>query len=514
MTAWTLPTVTTPTLVEELLRTDAVTNKDLSTLFGEKRHGVSLNEFEMAVVRSGLVPNPVLLAAKAAVSGRDVVDAAELSIRPDLIDRRVAKLAGALAITWKDRPAVAFVEDTTENLQFVIDHLGTDTFDVVLVTAPQFQQLFLAAYGAPKDRDVRPEARDIYEILDECVSRGASDVHLSVGQPPMLRIDGRLVQMQRQPLDSGWLFTQVRDLVGDERIATWQERHDADMGVSYGDARFRVNIGQDRSGLILVARRLPTDIPSPDDLGLPASVRKLCELDRGLIVVTGPTGSGKTTTLASLLTQIANPNGGQGRHVITLEDPVEYLIPGGPSSLIRQRELGRDFNDFPAGLRQALRQDPDVILVGELRDAETTRVAIQAAETGHLVLSTVHTYDAATTVSRLVGQYPEGEQPQIRAQLSYILRGVVSQTLIPRLSGKGRVAAFEVMLGTPAVAANLRRVDGATALRQIIETSAADGMQTIDMHLAQLVRAGTISTAEAESRSRDVDALRKRLNLS
>jgi twitching motility protein PilT len=504
-----LPSIYADSLLQALLTGEVVSERELISVFGERRHMVSLNDLEMELVRADFVSNAALLAARAAVSGRPVLDQTDPAIRADLLPRRTAKLAGALAVSNPDRPTVAFVEDTEENVKLVSDAIGRTDFAIVLMTAPQFQSLF-STYYPESGVETRPEAQSIWEIFDEAVTREASDIHLGAGIPPMLRIDGKLVQMHRAPLSIGWLNGQF-DVLLEERFEAWKSKHDVDLAITYGSARFRINAGQDLSGPLLAARRLPVNIPSLDELSIPAAVRRMANLDRGLVLVTGPTGSGKSTTLAALLQTVASGHGREGRHLITLEDPVEYLLVPGPTAIVRQRQLGRDFETFSGALRQALRQDPDVIFVGELRDLETARVAIQAAETGHLVFSTIHTYDASSTIDRLVGQFPEGEQEQVRSQLAYVLKGVVSQTLLPRLDRRGRVAAFEILIGTPAVANNLRRPAGATAVRQMIETGAKEGMVAMDASLADLVRSGAVSRTEAEMRARDLEDFNRRL---
>lgn len=509
-----LPTVTAAAVIDQLLEQQLLSVTDLTELFGAQRASIGLNELEMGLVNSGTISNPVLLTVKAAVSGRAPMPERGSQVRPDLLPRSVAKGAGALAIDGRSRPAVAFVEDLPENVAAVADAVGRDDFELLLLTAPQFQVLFEEAYGALSETDRRARTKDVFEIFDEAVIRQASDIHLSAGHPPILRVAGRLTPLNRRPLTNGWLLEQMRVLCGDAVMDAWEGSSDADAGISYGDARFRINLGRDDSGIVVAARRLPVAIPTLDDLRIPVAIRNLCTLERGLVLVTGPTGSGKSTTLAAMLSYITSGAGKiGGRHIITLEDPVEYRLPQG-NSLVHQRELGRDFENFPQALRQALRQDPDVILVGEMRDLETTRTAITAAETGHLVLSTLHTFDAVSTIGRLVSQFPEGEQPQIRAQLSYVLKGVVSQALVPTANGQGRIAAFEVLLGSTAVSNNLRKVDGMASLRQVLETSSREGMQTMEMSLAELVRAGTVTRVEAEYRARNVEELRARLSTS
>ena len=507
------PSITTAALVDALLEAELVTVVQLSTLFGAERRSIPLNELEMTLVQQGIVSDPVLSTVKGIASGRDMYNP-DLVVRADLLDRRVAKATGALCVSGRARPTIAFVEDVPDNVAAVSASLAVSDFDIILCTAPQFQALFESAYGSLSDTDRRPIAESIYEVLDEAVNRRASDIHLTVGHPPTLRVAGQLTAMNRRPLWPAWILEQMTELCGEEKMAHWYAHHDADLAISYGSARFRINLGRDRHGMIVAMRRLPVDIPNMEDLRLPDSVRSLCNLERGLVIITGPTGSGKSTTLASMLSHIAaGADGVGGRHLLTLEDPIEYTLPQG-RSIVHQRELGVDFESFPGALRQALRQDPDVILVGELRDLETTRTAITAAETGHFVMGTLHTYDAVSSLGRLVNQFPEGEQPQVRAQLAYVLRAIISQTLVPTADGKGRVGAYEVLLGTPAVVNNLRKIDGMTNLRQILETGIKDGMQTLEADLANLVRQGTITRHEAEYRARNLDELHSRLGIT
>ena len=247
-------------------------------------------------------------------------------------------------------------------------------------------------------------------MFDEAVQREASDIHLSVSVPPTLRVDGSLIYLERAPLTEEWMRQQVVTLFGQESLEEVLTKYNRDGGFSYGPVRFRINVGADMNGLTMAIRRLPSRIPSFDDLGLPLAVRQFCELERGLILVTGPTGSGKSTTLACLLAHIALH---QSRHVLTLEDPIEFVLPA-KKSIVHQREHKLSFTSFADGLRQSLRQDPDVILVGEARDQETIRAAVTAAETGALVFATLHTYDAASSLGRIVSSYPAEEQEQVR----------------------------------------------------------------------------------------------------
>lgn len=504
------PSVTAAALLDALMGLGVIAPDQLTTLLGAERKSSTLNHLETALTRENIINNAALAELKGQISGLPYVDNTGIGARPD-ISSSVALHTGAVVL---DRTplTVAMVEDVPKNVQRLSQELGREGFEIWLCTVAQFAELHKACYSGAKLQS-RPATEDIFEVLDEAVNRRASDVHLTVGQPPILRIDGTLRAMTRQPIASHWLKAELTKLAGEEAVYRAETEFNADLAYSYGASRFRLNLGADRNGLTLSARTLPTKIPTLDDLALPRSIRAFTGLDRGLVLVTGPTGSGKSTTLASLLNSIAL---GQSRHIITLEDPIEFHLSQG-KSVVNQRELNDSFTSFTGGLRQALRQDPDVILVGEMRDLDTIRTAVTAAETGHLVFGTLHTFDAPSTVGRIVSSFPPEEQAQIRQQLAYVLKGIVSQTLIPSATGTGRLAAFEVMTSTPATMTNLRKIDGHTSLRQTIESGAREGMQTMDMALASLVRRGQITEASAYERARDVDqfgALLKRIEAS
>jgi twitching motility protein PilT len=498
------PSVSASQLLAALQASNILDEQSTVTLLGEARHAISLNELEMLLVHQGVISSSRLLALKGATAGLPVYDDPSIAIDTSLDDRVVRRL-GVFRL-HRAVPTVAMVEDLEESLEKLTELFGVEP-EVWLITAPQFDDLFAVHYKG-SDADRLQHVTDIYEILDEAIRRRASDIHLSVGLPPVFRVDGSLLMLPRQPLTEDFLHAQAAVLTTKDRLETWNARSDVDFAFTYGSARFRVNLGRDRRGMTVAARKIPSEVPSMDDIKLPAAVRSLVHLERGLVLVVGPTGSGKSTTLAAMLAGIA---GAQQRHIITLEDPIEFLIPPG-RSVVHQRELHQSFDSFPQGLRQALRQDPDVVLVGEMRDIETIRTAITAAETGHLVFGTLHTFDAPSTVGRLVSSFPADEQDQVRAQLSYILKAVVAQTLIPLASMKGRVAAFEIMLSNPAIQNNLRKVDGHAFLRQTIETSTKEGMQTMEMALVELTRRGAVRVEDAELRAPDLDSFRRRVD--
>ena len=334
---------------------------------------------------------------------------------------------------------------------------------------------------------------NIEGYLRTACERGASDLHLTVGSPPVLRINGDLRPLGDTVLSPQDTAEIARDLLDREGYEELMERGEQDFSWEIaGLSRFRINAFRQRGRLSLAIRIVPAHIPSPEELRLPGSLLEFAQSQQGLFLVTGPTGSGKSTTLACLIDQI---NRRTRRHIITLEDPIEYLHQH-RQSIVDQREVGKDTRSFASGLRAALRQDPDVILVGEMRDLETISTAITAAETGHLVLATLHTSDAPQTIDRIVDVFPPEQQQQIRVQLAQVLLGVVSQRLLPTTSLHGRVAAQEILVNTPAVA-NLIRTEKVHQIRTAMQTGRALGMQTLEMHLQELVRAGLISERTA-----------------
>ena len=337
--------------------------------------------------------------------------------------------------------------------------------------------------------------------MREAVERRASDIHLTVGVPPTLRINGALVRLNLPPLGPADTLRLFETIAPEERQTFFRQNGEADFSHTiHGLSRFRVNAFRQRGSVAIAVRLIPEQVPTLDQLELPEVVATLARKPRGLILVTGPTGSGKSTTMAAMINLI---NEEQSCNIITLEDPIEYLHRH-KKSLINQREVNADTRSFANGLRAALREDPDVILVGEMRDMDTISIAVRAAETGHLVLATLHTSDASQTIDRIIDVFPPYQQQQIRTQLSLTLQGIISQQLLPRRSGTGRAVAVEILVATPAVR-NLVREGKSHQLLTVIQTGAKTGMQSMDAALRDLCRAGIVADEEALMRASDPD---------
>ncbi len=347
-------------------------------------------------------------------------------------------------------------------------------------------------------------ATDVVRVLGTAIARKASDIHLSTGRPPVLRINGELVDLEEwPPLSAETCKEMVYSFLGEQQRARLEETLELDCSFSVpGLGRFRANVLHQRGSVECVLRAVPSLIPTPEQLGLGPAAMSLAAQPRGLVLVTGPTGSGKSTTLACLIDHI---NSESRRHILTIEDPIEFIYPK-RLGLIRQREVGSDTKSFDEALRHALREDPDVILLGEMRDRETMALALTAAETGHLCLSTLHTLDAAQSLERIIDVFPPQQQNQVRVQLAGSLKGVLSQILLPRRDGAGRIAARELMLVNSAVA-NLIRENKTHLIPNTIETSGALGMFTLDRSLAALVQRGVVALDEALGRAHNPDAL-------
>jgi twitching motility protein PilT len=347
----------------------------------------------------------------------------------------------------------------------------------------------------------------VAQLMSDVIARGASDLHLNPGRPPTVRLHGGLVSIGNTPLGEAEAEALCRELCDERHWAEVQKIGTTDFGLPQADGnRFRVNVMRQRGSYAAALRLIPNRLLSFEQIGLPESVRPLLRRPRGLILVTGPTGSGKTTTLATMVDWI---NQNLDRHIVTIEDPIEYYHTH-KKAIVTQREVGTDVPDFPEALRRVLRQDPDVILLGEMRDLATISAAITAAETGHLVLATLHTTGSARTVNRIIDAFPPDQQEQIRAQLSVSLIAVISQALLPKKDGKGRVAAFEVMLMTPAIA-NLVRKNETNKIQSTLQTSKKLGMTTLDDYLFDLKQRGVITKETAIDAAQDPADLEVRL---
>lgn len=338
---------------------------------------------------------------------------------------------------------------------------------------------------------------DITELLAFSAKQGASDLHLSADLPPMIRVDGDIRRINVPPLAHKDVHSMVYDIMNDKQRKDFEEFLETDFSFEVpGIARFRVNAFNQNRGAGAVFRTIPSKVLTMEDLGLGDVFRKIADVPRGLVLVTGPTGSGKSTTLAALIDYL---NSNKYQHILTVEDPIEFVHES-KKSLINQREVHRDTLGFNEALRSALREDPDVILVGELRDLETIRLALTAAETGHLVFGTLHTTSAAKTIDRIVDVFPAEEKSMVRSMLSESLQAVVSQTLMKKIGG-GRVAAHEIMLGTPAIR-NLIREDKVAQMYSAIQTGGSLGMQTLDGCLSKLLSSGKISRESAREKAK------------
>lgn len=334
--------------------------------------------------------------------------------------------------------------------------------------------------------------------------QGASDLHLSAGQQPALRLNGDIERIKYDRLTSDKLRAMLYEITSQEKIKVFEETGDVDFGYEIpGLARYRANYFMQKNGLSAVFREIPSDILTAEQLGLPSVISKLADLPRGLVLVTGPTGSGKSTTLAAIIDQA---NRSRKDHIITVEDPIEFVHKS-QNCIVNHREVGTHTDTFSAALRGALREDPDIILVGELRDLETISLAIEAASTGHLVFGTLHTSSAAKTVDRIIEVFPSSEQAQIRSTLSDGLRAVVAQVLFKRIDKKGRCAALEVLVATPAVR-NLIRESKTHQIPSMIQTGKQYGMQLLDDSIMTLYKKGWISPDEAYSKANNKSIFR------
>ncbi len=337
---------------------------------------------------------------------------------------------------------------------------------------------------------------DIAELLAFSVKNNASDLHISAGLPPMIRVDGDIRRINVPALDHKTVHSLIYDIMNDKQRKDFEEFLETDFSFEIPNlARFRVNAFNHNRGAGGVFRTIPSTILTLEELGCPASFKDIADQPRGIVLVTGPTGSGKSTTLAAMIDHVNNE---RFEHILTIEDPIEFVHES-KKCLVNQREVHRDTHGFNEALRSALREDPDIILVGELRDLETIRLALTAAETGHLVFGTLHTSSAAKTIDRIIDVFPAAEKTMVRSMLSESLRAVIAQTLLKKTGG-GRIAAHEIMIGTPAIR-NLIREDKVAQMYSAIQTGQAVGMQTLDQNLQELVQRGLISRLDARAKA-------------
>ncbi|MEM1230744.1 MAG: type IV pilus twitching motility protein PilT [Pseudomonadota bacterium] len=341
---------------------------------------------------------------------------------------------------------------------------------------------------------------DITELLAFSAKQGASDLHLSAGLPPMIRVDGDVRRINLPPLEHQEVHSLIYEIMNDKQRKDFEEFLETDFSFEVpGVARFRVNAFNQNRGAGAVFRTIPSKVLTMEDLGMGQVFKDVAMVPRGLVLVTGPTGSGKSTTLAAMIDYV---NDNRYDHILTIEDPIEFVHES-KKCLVNQREVHRDTHGFNEALRSALREDPDIILVGELRDLETIRLALTAAETGHLVFGTLHTTSAAKTIDRVIDVFPAEEKDMVRSMLSESLQSVISQTLLKRATG-GRVAAHEIMIGTPAIR-NLIREDKVAQMYSAIQTGSSVGMQTLDQHLTELVAKRTITRDVAREKAKMPD---------
>ncbi|WP_269467311.1 type IV pilus twitching motility protein PilT [Mycetocola zhujimingii] len=384
------------------------------------------------------------------------------------------------------------------------------------MTRSEANRMAQAAAAARAERNggeqTAPQAEaeiSLAEALSAVVALGASDLHITADAPPMIRVNGGLTPIDgAAPWTRDKVTAELAAIVTDKQRETFYEHLELDFAHTLSaESRFRVNYYMQRGAIGAAFRLIPTEIKRLSDLGVPDSVSRFAALPRGLVLVTGPTGSGKSTTLAGLIDLV---NRTRADHIVTVEDPIEFMHKN-QKSIVNQREVGADTHSFANALKHVLRQDPDVILIGELRDLETISVALTAAETGHLVFATLHTQDAAQTIDRVIDVFPSHQQDQVRTQLSGVLQGVVCQTLVPKASGSGRVVATEVMVITPALS-NLIREGKTYQILSAMQAGKELGMHTMDQHLAELVNAGRVTRQAAEAKAHDPEGFSRMLS--
>jgi len=407
------------------------------------------------------------------------------------------------------QPVVSAPPPVSEPVVYLVpEQVQAQPTQATTAQSPAAQPLIVtetSAFASRRDDTLNADP-DLEAALQKVLMSGGSDLHVSVNAPPMIRVDGALAPIVGDPV---WDADRVSRALYSILTPAQREKFDTELELDFAytlsaNARFRANFYQQRNNIGAAFRLIPTEIKNLHDLGVPETIANFAKLARGLVLVTGPTGSGKSTTLAGIIDLV---NRTRADHIMTVEDPIEFLHSN-HKSLVNQREVGHDTHSFAAALKHVLRQDPDVILVGELRDLETISVALTAAETGHLVFATLHTQSAPQTIDRIIDVYPPHQQGQVRAQLAATLQGVVCQTLVKRASGKGRVVATEVLVGTHAVA-NLIREGKTYQVPSAMQAGRDLGMHTMDQHLADLVNSGDVTFEAAAEKAQDLDVLKR-----
>src|SRR5664279_2234668 len=498
-------------LGEFLIDRHVLSRDDLAIATAESRR--TGDPLPAVLHRNGLVGEKDLSAAIAETVGLRFVDFTEYPMHPDAattLPEVVARDRVAVGVGFEGtKLVVAFADPGDDD---AVQAVGTATgYEIIPAAASRYEIVHAldSVYGPDRSNapsldqpdlgiGEEPEGLHVNELLNMLLEQKGSDLHLTAGSPPVIRVHGELRPVPGvEPING----SDIREMIYAILTQKQRERFETDLELdcSYtlpGKSRFRMNVFLQRDSVGAVLRAIPYEIVDFDQLGLPASVKQFAELPRGLVLVTGPTGSGKSTTLASLVDIV---NRTKALHIMTVEDPIEFLHTH-KRAVVNQREVGEDTHSFAEALRHVLRQDPDVILVGEMRDLDTISTALTAAETGHLVFATLHTQDTAQTIDRIIDVFPAHQQGQVRVQLSVALQGIMTQQLLPTADGSSRVVATEVLVPNPAVR-NLIREGKTHQIYSVLQTSSASGMQTMDSSLATLVRQGQITRKLAESRS-------------
>jgi twitching motility protein PilT len=491
-----------------------------------ERHRTTHKWLGRVLMDMGAITGPQLVTCMARAMGIPPVDLASYPIDlavtsavseevcRDLLAMPLSRTDGILYLAMAnplDTAAVQRLRDTT-GLRLEIMVAGErellETVERVYHKVRQDREQEPATAAAPATPE-EPEPLHVDELLEVMMERRGSDLHMCVGSPPVIRVDGDLQPLAYAELTPAKLQELVYAILNDERIIEFESNHELDFAYSVaGLSRFRVNVHKQRGSVGTVLRAIPMKPPTLEQLKMPRVLRALTTRPRGLILVTGPTGSGKSTTLAAMIDEI---NSSRRCHIVTIEDPIEFLHRN-KRSIIIQREVGSDTNSFTAALRHVLRQDPDVILIGEMRDLETIAAAVTAAETGHLVLATLHTTSASQTIDRIIDVFPPHQQEQIRLQLSTVLEGIICQTLLPRTDGIGRACAQEILIATPAIR-NLIREGKTHQMSSTLQSGGQIGMQTLDQSLKTLVTSKQVDPEAAAAVAHDPEDFKAFLNM-